>query len=407
VRLIVRILMLAHRIPYPPHTGDKVRAYHVARHLARRHEVILGCLVDDPADWPGVEVLRRELGAVDVAFLSKTRRLLRGIGTLAAGGALTVGYFASGELRARVRERLRSGIDLVYVSASSVAPYVGGYSGAPIVMDYVDIDSDKFTQYGARSRGPVGLLYRLEGRRLQHYEGEIARRAALCLLATVAEERLLRSFAPWAKSAVMPNGVDLDEHKPIEMEAPTPTLMFTGAMDYRPNIDAVEHFCADIFPLVRQAVPDARFLIVGLNPSPGVVALGRLPGVTVTGAVPDTRPYYEESSVAIAPLRIARGVQNKVLQAMALGRPVVATSRACVGIEAEADRDLLVADDPAEFARRVVGLLRDRELSRRIGSAGRAYVEARHSWRASLEKLDELLAPIIGGARQPVGAPRA
>jgi sugar transferase (PEP-CTERM/EpsH1 system associated) len=403
----MRILMLAHRIPFPPHTGDKVRAYHVARHLARRHELVLGCLVDDPVDWPGVDVLRRELGAVDVAFLSRPRRLLKGMATLATGRSLTLGYFSSPALHRRVRERLRSAWDLVYVSSSSVAQYVDGYAGAPIVMDYVDIDSDKWTQYGASTRPPLSWLYRLEGQRLQRYEGAIAREASLCLLATAAEEQLLRRFAPWARSAVMPNGVDLEQYTPLGTDAPSPTLMFTGAMDYRPNIDAVEHFCKDIYPLVRRAVPDVRLLIVGLNPAPSVLALRALPNVVVTGAVPDTRPYYAQTSVVVVPLRIARGVQNKVLQAMAMGRPVVATSRARTGLEAEAGRDLLVADEPAGFAHHVVALLRDAEARAALGRSGRAYVEARHSWRASLEKLDGLLEPVLAGDRLPAGMPRA
>jgi glycosyltransferase involved in cell wall biosynthesis len=211
------------------------------------------------------------------------------------------------------------------------------------------------------------------------------------VLATPAEEALLKSFAPWANTAVVPNGVDLDYFAPNGRNVAEPTLIFTGAMDYLPNIDAVRYFCDEIYPRVRREVPQTRFLIVGLNPHPSVLQLATLSGVIVTGAVPDVRPFYAQASVCVAPLRMARGVQNKVLQAMAMGLPVVATPCAASGIRAQADRDLLIEEDPVVFAARVVDLLRKAGERAALGQRARAFVEAHHSWESPLSKLDELL----------------
>jgi sugar transferase (PEP-CTERM/EpsH1 system associated) len=379
--------MLAHRIPYPPHTGDKVRACQVARHLAARHDVTLSFVIDDAADRAGLDALRREIRDLEWGGLWKPAALARGLAGLALGRSLSIAYFRSRRLSRRLTRRLRGGgYDAIYVSSSPMVDYVRG-ARLPVVMDFVDVDSDKWTQYAAKQRPPRSWAYRLEGRRLRAFEAEAVRWGDRCILATAAEETLLRSFAPWARTAVVPNGVDLDGYGP---PADAPTVIFTGAMDYLPNVDAVEHFCGDIFPAVVRAVPGARFLIVGLNPGPAVRRLAELPGVTVTGAVPEVRSYYRQAAVCVAPLRIARGIQNKVLQSMALGVPVVATSAAARGLESRPDEHMLVEDDPARFAQAVIGLLGDRDGRRRLAERARSFVERHHSWPAILARIEAL-----------------
>jgi sugar transferase (PEP-CTERM/EpsH1 system associated) len=391
----MRILMLAHRIPYPPHTGDKTRAFHIARHLARRHELTLGFLVDDHADLAGLSGLRETVGDLEFGRLWKPWSLLKGLGGLAAGRALSLPYFRSGRLRGRLRERLAAApYDLVYASSTPMAQYARGL-GIPVVMDFVDVDSDKWRQYADHTRPPLSWLYRLEGRRLQAAEAEIARWASVCLLATHAEESLLKSFAPWARSAVIPNGIDLAYYEPVPAPTTQPVLLFTGAMDYLPNVDAVCHFCADILPRVRREIPETRFYIVGLDPAPDVLRLAAMSGVTVTGSVPDVRPYYARAAVCVAPLRIGRGVQNKVLQGMAMGLPVVASSLAARGLEAQPGRHLEVADDPADFAASLVRLLKGSEERRVLGRNGRAFIEANYGWDRSLLNLELLLASAV------------
>jgi sugar transferase (PEP-CTERM/EpsH1 system associated) len=395
--------MLAHRIPYPPHTGDKVRAYHVARHLARKHDVTLGCLIDDRTDRAGLAALRELVGRVEHANVWKPWGVVKGLAALGVGRPLSFSYFGSRRLRARLAGEL-AGYDLVYVSSTPMAQYVRGLR-VPVVVDFVDVDSDKWTQYGQHCRGPRRWLYRAEGRRLRQTEAEIARWASLCLFATSSEETLLKSFAPWARTAVVPNGIDLGYYAPVKREAVHANILFTGAMDYMPNIDAVQHFSADILPRIRRAVPDARFWIVGLNPSAEVRRLADLPGVFVTGTVPDVRPYYERAAVCVAPLRIGRGIQNKVIQGMAMGLPVVVSTLAGRGIDAQSGRQLYVEDEAAAFADRVVDLLGDASERKAVGRRARAFVEANHSWEGSLGRMDGLLREL--SALPSASAPEA
>jgi sugar transferase (PEP-CTERM/EpsH1 system associated) len=398
----MRILMLAHRIPYPPHTGDKTRAFHILRLLRARHEVTLGFLIDDVADRDGVTALREVVPDLEFRRIWKPWGLLRGLGSLATGGALSMSYFHSRGLRRRLARRsLEQPYDLVYAYSGPMAEYARGL-GIPLVMDFVDVDSDKWRQYADHGRPPLSWLYRTEARRLQASEAEIASWASLCLLSTPVEEALLRSFAPWARTAVMPNGIDSEYYAQSGSGPSRPAVIFTGAMDYLPNTDAVRHFCADILPLVRREVPETAFYIVGLNPSSDVLRLGAIPGVTVTGSVPDVRPYYARAGVCVAPMRIGRGVQNKVLQGMAMSLPVVASSLAARGIQAEAGRDLEIADDPALFAAQVVRLLRSPTDRRRLGARGRACVEANYVWERNVDRLEPLLAAAAGR-----GAPRS
>jgi len=401
----MRILMLAHRIPYPPHTGDKVRAYHIARYLARRHQVTLAFFVDEPADLSCVQPLQEMVARVEFAQLWKPWGLCKGLVGLAIGTSLSLPYFSSRGLQRRVgRNGGAAGYDLIYVSSTPMAQYARGLR-VPVVMDFVDVDSDKWTQYAKHSRPPMSWLYRTEGRRLQAYEAGIARWARLCLLATSAEESLLRSFAPWARTAVIPNGIDLAYYTPVSADPGRPAVLFTGAMDDLPNIDAVRHFCDEILPLVRREIPETRFYIVGLNPSPDVLRLAGLPGVTVTGAVPDVRPYYSRAGVCVAPLRIGRGVQNKVLQGMAMGLPVVTSSVASRGIDAQPGRHLYVEDDPSGFASRVVALLASPADRLAMGRHARAFVEAHHAWDRSYARLDALLGSTVATQSHSVCTP--
>ncbi len=387
----MRILMLAHRIPYPPHTGDKTRAFHIARHLARRHDLTLGFLVDEPADLEGLSALR-ELGpTIEYGRLWKPWSLVKGLVGLTAGGSVSLSYFSSRRLRRRVvRRAAQAPYDLVYVSSTPMAQYARTL-GAPVVMDFVDVDSDKWRQYAEHSRPPQSWLYRSEGRRLQAAEADIARWADLCILATTAEETLLGSFAPWARTSVIANGIALDYYRPGERVTSPPAVVFTGAMDYLPNIDAARHFCDEVLPRIRQRIPETRFYIVGLNPPREVRRLADIPGVVVTGTVPDVRPYYGRAAVCVAPLRIGRGVQNKVLQSMAMGVPVVASSVAQRGLEAVPGKHLYVEDEPAAVADCVVSLLTSPAAAAAMGLQGRAFVEAHHSWDASCARLEGML----------------
>lgn len=392
----MQILMLAHRIPYPPHTGDKTRAFHIARYLARRHDLSLGFLVDDRRDVQEIEPLREVIGEVEFGRLWKPWSRLKGGAALLAGGSLSLRYFDSRALRRGLARRVVDRTyDLVYASSTPMAQYAAAL-GLPVVMDFVDVDSDKWRQYAVHSRAPMKWVYAAEGRRLQACEAAIARTAELCLLATAAEETLLKSFAPWARTAIIPNGIDLEYFRPVDRDRAPSAVIFTGAMDYLPNVDAVRFFCDEVLPRVRHEIPDAAFYIVGQNPAPEVVRLANVPGVVVTGTVPDVRPYYARTSVCVAPLRIGRGVQNKVLQAMAMGVPVVASSVAQRGLEAKPGQHLWVEDEPGAIAARVVGLLKSSADCLAMGREARAFVEANHAWDAACARLEMMLRCVVG-----------
>jgi sugar transferase (PEP-CTERM/EpsH1 system associated) len=403
----VDLFYFAHRIPYPPDKGDKIRSFHQIRELSARHRIRLFCLVDAPEDRPYVEDLARYCLSVDAvdqpAWASRAQALL----ALLSGRSLSSAAFWSAELRRRVAARLREGRpDAVLIFSGAMAPYLSLLGHAPAVLDLVDVDSDKWNQYAAETRGPMSWIYRAEAERLSRLEVESAGRLGRAVFVSSVEANLFRERAPGCDCVVIPNGVDLDYfHADPEDVAPTePRIVFVGMMDYFPNVDAVSHFCADVFPLIQREIPEARFDIVGRNPTRPVLRLGRLPGVRVTGSVPDVRPYVRAAALAVAPFRVARGLQNKVLEAMALRRPVVGTALGFQGTVATPGDGIRIADDPARMAAEIVQLLRRGDIRSVAGGRARAYVERTHRWEVHGLRLEELLREAAAG--QPAaGAP--
>ncbi len=392
--------MLAHRLPYPPHTGDKVRAFHIAQHLAKHHTVTLGSLSDEPNVAWAIEQLRPTLGDIEVEDFSRRWKRIVALGALLTGGSATISYFNSARLRRRLTRRLHAErYDLLYISSSSMAQYAESVPDIPLLVDFVDVDSDKWLQYGRQLGFPRGWIYSLEGRRLRVHEREAARRATCAVVATEAEATLLRELSSSRAVSVVPNGVDLEYFTPIADPCRAPVVVFTGAMDYFPNMDAVTWFSQAILPTIRTAIPGVQFLIVGKNPASSVRRLARSPGIHVTGTVPDVRPLLAGAALSVAPLRIARGVQNKVLEAMAAGLPVVATPKAHEGITAVAGRDLFVEHEPDRFAKSVIALLDDTTLRAEVGLRARRFVEINYSWEATFRRLDKLISSLRSNAQ--------
>ncbi len=336
------LLFLAHRIPYPPNKGDKVRSFHILKALSARYRVRLGAFVDDPADLVHADKLARYCEEVRLLRLRPVFARLRSLSALASGRALTLPYFGDRAMAAWVRARLAPGtVRRVLVFSSAMAQYVeGGGAALRRVVDLVDVDSDKWRQYAERAHGPMRAVYRREARRLLAYERRIAAAFDAAVLVSGAEADLFRRLAPEAAGRVhaIENGVDARYFAP-ERDYPDPygtggpVLAFTGAMDYRANVDAVVWFATEVFAALRARVPGVRFFIVGARPAEAVRRLAQRPGVHVTGSVADIRPYLAHAALAVAPLRIARGIQNKVLEAMAMARPIVASPEALDGID--------------------------------------------------------------------------
>jgi sugar transferase (PEP-CTERM/EpsH1 system associated) len=393
---MARLLYLVHRLPYPPNKGDKVRSYHLLKHLARRHEVFLGTFIDDPADEAYIDTVRGYCADLHIARLSPRLAKLRSLKGLLSGEALSLPYYRDAGLREWV-ESVR-GLDAAVVFSSVMAEYVP--SRLPALVDFVDMDSAKWTQYAGTHRWPLSWLYRREGERLFAYERAVAREATHSFFVTEAECALFLKAAPECAARVdaMCNGVDAEFFAPDPVLAsPYPAgeipVVFTGAMDYWPNIDAAVWFAGEILPGLRQRNPSVRFYVVGRSPDPAVLALAG-EGVAVTGTVEDVRPWLTHAAVAVAPLRIARGIQNKVLEAMAMARPVVA-STACAGpIAASLGEELLAAESAADYINRIEELLADPVHADTIGKAARNRVLASYSWDAHLAPIDRYLATL-------------
>lgn len=401
-----RLLFLAHRLPYPPDKGDRIRSWHILEHLLGQFDVELGCLSDDVADLDHVPSLRAICAAVEcVPVQTGMAAAARALSRARPGLPLTLGWFHSARLQAWVAEGLAAGrYDAAFVYSSAMAPYVIAAPGwrdvRSSVLDLVDVDSEKWLAYAADAPLPQRWVWAREARTLLAYE----RRAAACfgrtILVSEAERDRFAQLAPEvaARTDWVDNGVDLARFDPAEVFANpfsgrAPALVFTGTMDYRPNIQAVQWFTREVMPLLRvadwQGGAAPEFHIVGARPSEAVRALASAADIHVTGRVADTRPYLAHAAVAVAPLLIARGIQNKVLEAMAMARPVIASAAAFEGVRATPGRDLLVAGNAHATARAIGEVLRGEHPQ--LGRAGRLAMERGHDWAVTLRRLSPML----------------
>ena len=392
------LLYLVHRLPFPPNKGDKVRSYHLLKHLAARHRVFLGTFIDDPADEQYVDKVAELCADMHVARLDPRMAKLRSLKALVTGAPLTLAYYENAGLRRWAAETARAHrIDAAVVFSSSMAQYAQALPEVPMLVDFVDVDSAKWTQYGSSNRWPLSWLYRREGERLLACERTVASAAKRSFFVTANEKALFAKLAPECSEMIdaINNGVDADFFAPDPGRvSPFPenvtSIVFTGAMDYWPNADAVVWFARDVLPALRASRPEVRFYIVGRTPAPQVLALAA-DDVVVTGTVPDVRPYLQHATVVVAPLRLARGIQNKVLEAMAMARPVVASQSCADSIDARQGVELLAATEPADFVRQIGLLLQDSTRAAGIGEAGRRRVQQSYSWDAHLSGIDRYL----------------
>jgi sugar transferase (PEP-CTERM/EpsH1 system associated) len=395
----MRILYLCHRIPYPPDKGDKIRAFHQVRAIAARHEVDLFTLADEALAPAHRSALLDHCHTLTVARLNPRFARLRALPFLLTRAPLTVPYFYSAELQREVREALsRRSYDRVFVYCSAMAQYVESVHEIPVITDFVDVDSDKWKQYAAFTTLPFSAIYRRDWRTLREFERRVCERSSSIVVTTEREARLVRELSDRARVHVIPNGVDTGYFKPSgpPPDPASPAISFTGDMSYFPNEEAVTFFARKVLPLIHESLPAAGFLIIGRNPTRNVQKLAGIEGVEVTGSVPDVRTYLARSHVSVAPFSIAAGIQNKILEAMAYGLPVVGTSRAVQGLSADARRAVDIADTPEEMAATIVGLIRDPQLAHSRGMEGRLRIAREYDWEQSLGRLLQLLEDPAG-----------
>jgi polysaccharide biosynthesis protein PslH len=395
--LMREILFLAHRVPWPPDRGDKIRSFHILQKLQSMAPVHVGAFADDARDIECAEAERGQLASLHVELRDKPS-WFSGIEALASGKPVSLTAFGSKTMQDWVDARIASGsISHIFVFSGQMAQYVPADFDGRFVMDFVDVDSAKFESYSGEGNALMRWVHEREGKKLAQFEAGIAKRADASLFVSEAEAALFRQRSGALHVHALGNGIDTvfydlaAKFKKLHPVFPDPLIVFTGQMDYRPNIEAVSDFAHNAFPAIRAAHPETTFAIVGRNPTQAVVDLSMLPGVMVTGEVPDVRTWLAGADVVVAPLRIARGIQNKVLEAMAMAKPVVASTAAAEGIDAKDGEHLRVARSVADEAEIVSALLADNDGRAKIGAAARAHVMQHYGWDAQLAGLEAFM----------------
>ena len=404
------LLFLCHRIPYPPHKGDKIRAFHLLRHLSFHFDIYLASFVDDASDWQWAPELKKHCREILLRPLTPWQATARSLKGLFTGTPLSLPYYADPDMQSWVARTCGTrDIRHALVYSSVMAQFLprGGNGFQRKVIDFVDVDSDKWHQYAARKPWPLSWLYEREARCLLDHEEAMAADFDAGLFVSHEEAALFRRLSPQnaAKISFFNNGVDFSYFDPGAAEPlqnPFPAgcraLVFTGAMDYWPNVDAVAWFARTVLPALRAEYPALAFYIVGAEPSAKVRRLAALPGVVVTGRVPDVRPYLKHALAAVVPLRVARGVQNKVLEAMAMAIPVLVSGKGLEGIDAEPGDHVLLADSVADYRRGVRDILDGVHAS--LGTRARAHVQRAYDWEHSLSAVVRLLQPGEGARHE-------
>ena len=387
------ILFLAHRVPYPPDRGDKIRGFNILKYLSTKKRVHLIAFADDPKDLKQKGELAKYTGNRSIIWRAKSQ-MKAGMQALMSHRPISLTAFDNDALRESVDDILaRHAIDTIFVFSSQMAQYLPARPSQRVIMDFVDMDSAKFAAYARSTRGPMGWMLGREARLLLAHEKAIAARADASLFVSEAEAELFRERTGADHVHVVENGIDTEFFNPAatfkRVDTMGQAIVFTGQMDYRPNVEGVTWFVETILPHIRIVHPDARFMIVGRNPTDAVKALASQPGVRVIGEVADVRGWLAQAAVVVAPLKLARGIQNKVLEGMAMARPVVASDAAAQGIDHAGT--ILVGSTVGEIAEHVTQLLSDQRQGAALGEAARQQVIDRYSWEARLAPLGEVL----------------
>ena len=387
----MRILFICHRYPFPPKRGGKIRPFNIIRHLtASGHEVHVGSLVRSDVEQQEGNGLEKYCASAFHARVTTPIQAARMVMRLPSSVPSSMGYFYSPDLKAHVnRVTNRLSFDAAFVHCSSVAQYA---ELLPIRkhLDFGDMDSQKWLEYAQHKPFPMSLGYQLEGSKLMKEERRLSTVFDQCSATTRGELETLQSLNPAVKGDWFPNGVDGEFFKPVE-NYDADQISFVGRLDYFPNQQGVLDFARGAFPLIRAQRPSARFVIIGAEPPDFIRALERIDGITVTGTVPDVRPYVTQSALTVAPLLIARGTQNKILEAMSMGVPVVSSTPASKGVDALAGEHLEVADSAGDVAEKCLHLMDSAERRKALSEAGLQRVRTHHSWSASMSRLDQIL----------------
>lgn len=396
----MNILFVCHRFPFPPQRGDKIRTFNMVRHLSGKHRVTVTSIARSRREAEEGAGISPYCARFEMVVVRRAAQIARLAARLPTPTPSSMGWFYSRELARRVDALLRAErFDLIVVHCSSVAQYVAHVRDTPKILDFGDMDSQKWLEYARHKPFPLSAGYWLEGVKLEREERRLARKFDMCTTTTRAEWETLKGFEAGVASDWFPNGVDSEYFRPDGSAYDPDTICFVGRMDYYPNQECMLAFCADTLPLVRAQRPGIKVFIVGADPPSSVRRLARCAGVTVTGSVPDVRPFLRRSALMVAPLNIARGTQNKILESMAMGVPVVASRIAAGGVEALAGEHLLVGSTPGEYAQAILRIVTDPAERSRLAEAGRLRVLSHHTWARSMQRLDVIIERCVGRLR--------
>jgi sugar transferase (PEP-CTERM/EpsH1 system associated) len=402
-----RVLMLTHRLPYPPDRGDRIRSYHMLKELARHFEVGIACTSDEPVWLQHHQLLSTIAKRVAIQPISVHASKIASLGAFITGRSITPSYYYRQGLADTILQwHEEAPFDVVLTFCTGMIRYarllVPGPAGRPQpkatnttpsrhILDLVDVDSLKWDSYAQQTWPPMRWAYRAEARRLGKIEaGKSDHFDAVTVISDAEAEAYRNQIVDHPGLTVVNNGVDLDYFETLP-DADTKTLVFVGVLNYKPNAEGITWFVQHVMGLLRRQLPDARLLIIGRHPTPRIEELAHQPGVEVIGSVPDVRIYLREACAAIAPLRIARGVQNKVLEAMACNRAVVCSTQAAQGLRARHEEHLLVADTAQQWVDHLYRVMTDTETRQRIATAARRQVEDCYSWESCLRPIVQLI----------------
>jgi len=393
----MKILFVCHRLPFPPKRGGKIRPFNIIRHLTESgHSVTVGSLARSPEELAEGQPLREYCDKLFVGQIAPAAAVAHMVARLPTLIPSSMGNFYSRRLHREIREELQQNrYDLIFVHCSSAAQYVSSATGVPSILDFGDMDSQKWLDYSTFRRFPLSMGYWLEGTKLCREEKRLARQFDLSTCTTKAEVETLRGFDAARKTDWFPNGVDAEYFSPTDDPYDPDQICFIGRMDYYPNQQAMLYFCSDVLPVIQAQRPATKLIIIGAEPSAEIKNKQKNPGVSVTGTVQDVRDYVRGSALSVAPLAIARGTQNKILESMAMGVPVVCSKNAAGGVDAVPGRHLLVADSSDQYADRIIRLLESADERREFSIAACRRVLSSHSWPASMTKLDTIIDAVV------------
>lgn len=391
----MKILLISHKIPYPPNKGDRIPTFYRTKFLSKNHEVSLAFPCFHADEFKYVDNLKKYCKHIETALLKPGWSKIKSLAKILSAKPLTLNYFHSNLLQDKIVRLVQENkFDLIYVYSSSMGQYAFEITNVKKIIDLADSDSHKWLQYSHYKKPPLSYLYYLEWYRLQKYERLLATNFDHSIAISEDEKNLFKTYIPNLKMSVVPNGVNLEYFKPNSIECDPYNIIFVGAMDYYANIDAVLYFYNRILSIIKKEIPNVKFYIVGSNPCRKVRKLNKDENVTVTGFVDDVRYFLCNSSACVAPMRIARGIQNKILEAMASGVPVVTTTKGNEGINAKIGEEIYVENNPEKFADHVIKLIIDKKLRKSIGNNGRKFVEKKFNWEKNMNHLEEIITRI-------------